>query len=167
MMRKLSFTASRSRGNRRGGNRFARWSVVALAGTVGGIILGNIAAGPLADQRAAATASFSGLSANPDAQNAQGESATPCLDCPDSYGVGARLSADRDQRMSDEFRELGAVDVDPPLPVDPIDDHRYGGRFPAPEPHEQGAAPSVDPITAAPPTNDGMPADAIPSPPAE
>lgn len=166
-MWKLSFTANRSDGNRRGGKWFARWSIVALTGTVGGIILGNIAAGPLTDERTAATASFSRLSANPDAQNARGEGAAPCLDCPDSYGVGARLRADRDQRMSDEFRELGAVDVDPPLPADPIDDYRYGGRFPDPEPREQGAAPSPDPIAAAPPITDGMPADAIPSPPAE
>lgn len=166
MMRKLSFTASRSRGNRRGGKRFARWSIVALAGTVGGIILGNIAAGPLADERAAATASFSRLSANPDAQSAPGEGAAPCLDCPDSYGVGARMRADRDQRMSDEFRELGAVDVDPPPPADPVDDYRYGGRFPDPEPREQVAAPSLEPIDAAPQITDGMPADA-PSPPAK
>ncbi len=167
MMRKLSFTVSRSRGNRPRGYRFARWSIAALAGIVGGTILGNIAAGPLADQRAAATASFSGLSANPDAQNPPGEGAAPCLDCPDSYGVGARLRADRDQRMSDEFRELGAVDVDPPLPADPIDDYRYGGRFPDPEPGERGAAPSLEPIDAASPTTDGTPADAIPPPPAE
>lgn len=122
--------------------------MVALAGTVAGGALGEMVTGPIAQHRAAASASFSHLSANPDALNAQGEGAAPCLDCPDSYGVAARLRADRDQRMSDEFRELGAVDVDPPPWSSPDDDaYRYGGRFPDPAPRP-AVAPAPEPEAA-------------------
>ncbi|MBK6414665.1 hypothetical protein [Sphingopyxis sp.] len=81
-------------------------------------------------------ATFSHLSANPDAAVGPAVIAAPCLDCRDSYGVAARLRADRENRMSDEFRELGAVDLDPPAPSEPDDGYRYGGRFPDPPPRE-------------------------------
>lgn len=118
------------------------------------MMLGEMVAGPILEKRVAATgsASFSHLSANPDAQMAQGTGAAPCLDCPDSYGVAARLRSDRDQRMSDEFRELGAVDdyVDPPMPTDPDDGYRYGGRFPDPAPRDaKTSAPDAQLATTA------------------
>ncbi|WP_439568207.1 hypothetical protein [Sphingopyxis sp.] len=145
--------------------RASRWSRVALAGTIAGMLLGEMVAGPLAEQRASAAASFSRLSANPDAQMAQGEGAAPCFDCPDSYGVAARLRAARDQRMSDEFRELGAVELDPPAPADPDDGYRYGGRFPDPPPREPKALDTPPAPAAAadetPPNTDALTPPAI------
>lgn len=165
MVPKLSFIATRSGKDRSRANRLARWSIVAIAGTISGVILGDIVAEPLAEKRAAATVSFSGLSANPDSQNAADGGAPPCLDCPDSYGVSAKLRADREQRMSNEFRDLGAVDIIPPRTADPIDDYKYGGRFPDPEPPTPIAAPPVDAIAAGPLTADEAPADTMRPPP--
>lgn len=160
MKRKLSFAASRSPGH-----RLVRWVFVALAGTIVGLMLGEMVARPMLEKRAAAAASFSRLSANPDAQMTPSAGAAPCLDCPDSYGVAIRLRSDREQRMSDEFRELGAVDVDPPVPADIDDGYRYGGRFPDPAPRATPApVPAANPVpgaedspateTSAPPTID-------------
>lgn len=131
MFRKLSFAASRATGK-----RLFRWSIVALIGIVGGGFLGEMVAAPLAGLRGGDTGSFSSLSANPNASVVEGQSGLPlpCLDCPDSYGVAAKLRSDREQRMSDEFRELGAVAVDPPSMTDVDDGYRYGGRFPDPPP---------------------------------
>src|SRR3546814_11865925 len=50
----------------------------------------------------------------------------------DLYGVAARLRAEREPRI-DAFRELGAVEIDAPLPPEPADNtYQYGGRFPDP-----------------------------------
>lgn len=139
MRKKLSYTASR-----RTGARLFRWSALALAGITGGALLGEMAAGTRLGKEMAGPASYSHLSANPDALVAQGSGAAPCLDCADSYGVAARLRARRDDRINDDaFRELGAVDVDPPIMADAADDYRYGGRFPDAEP--LAAVISVDP----------------------
>lgn len=115
------------------GARLLRWSALALVGVAGGAVLGEMAAGTrlgsvtLIEQ----PASFAHLSANPGALAPQGGGAVPCSDCADSYGVAVRLRAQRDQRISDAaFRELGAVDVDPPILIEAMDDYRYGGRFP-------------------------------------
>ena len=35
-----------------------------------------------------------------------------------------------DITRDDAFRELGEVDVDPPILTDAADDYQYGGRFP-------------------------------------
>lgn len=126
MARKLSFAPSRHTGA-----RFFRWSVLALAGVGSGMMLGEMASGTRQRADVGGPASYSHLSANPDALVAQGDAAAPCPDCVDSYGVAARLRADREDRMSDGFRALGAVDVE--IPPEPIDDgYRYGGRFPDP-----------------------------------
>jgi len=101
--------------------------MLALAGVGGGMMLGEMVAGTRLGAGVDEPASYSHLSANPDALVPQGEGAAPCPDCADSYGVAMRLRAHRDDRMSDEFRELGAVDLDPPLPADAGDDYRYGG----------------------------------------
>jgi hypothetical protein len=114
--------------------------MLALAGTVGGMMLGEAVVGNRTNGLSSEGSSYSRLSANPDALVPQGEAAPPCPDCADSYGAALRLRAHRDARMSDEFRELGAVDVDPPLPADPVDDYRFGGRFPDPEPDDQQVA---------------------------
>jgi hypothetical protein len=123
--------------------RLLRWSVLALAGVTAGAMLGEMVAGTRLGGETGGRASYSNLSANPDALVAQADGGIlPCPGCADSYGVALRLRADRDVRMSDEFRELGAVDVDPPIRADAHDDYRYGGRFPDPEPH--AAATSED-----------------------
>lgn len=112
--------------------RLFRWSMLALAGVVGGMMLGNMVAGSSAQRGAGEPASYSRLSANPDALVSQVENTAPCLGCADSYGVAVRLRAEREDRMSDEFRELGAVDDSPPYHDDLADDYRFGGRFPDP-----------------------------------
>jgi hypothetical protein len=119
--------------------RLFRWSIITLAGVAGGLALGEVATGSRSGSGRGEPASFSRLSANPAALMPQGKGASPCPDCPDSYGVAARLRAHRedragDDRMSDEFRELGAVDLDAPTRTYADDDYRYGGRFPDPPP---------------------------------
>ncbi|WP_431561669.1 hypothetical protein [Sphingopyxis sp.] len=110
-----------------------RWSAIALAGVTGGALLGEMATGTRLGGGSGEPASYSRLSANPDALAPQGGGAAPCLDCADSYGVAIRLRAHRDDQISDDaFRELGTVDVDPPILADASDDYRYGGRFPDP-----------------------------------
>lgn len=131
MARKLSFAASRH-----SGVRLFRWSALALAGVTSGMLLGEMAAGPRLGSGIGEPATYSHLSANPDAAAPPAGGAAPCLDCRDSYGVAARLRAERESRMSDEFRELGAVDVDPPMSDESDDGYRYGGRFPDPPPRE-------------------------------
>ena len=153
-MAKIGYSsANRSRGAR----RLLRWSLLALAGVGSGILLGELAAGGRAKGLHDALPSYSRLSANPDAMVPQGEAAPPCLACPDSYGISARLRAQRSDRMSDEFRELGAVGVDLPAPSAAEADYRYGGRFPDPDPQNLRTAQPVEPVTAE------QPADSIPS----
>lgn len=160
MARKLSFAASR-----RTGARLFRWSALALAGVAGGLLLGEMAAGTRLGGRTDGPASYSHLSGNPDALAPQGGGAPPCLDCADSYGVALRLRAHRDDRMRDDaFRELGAVDVDPPMLADADDDYRYGGRFPDPEP--AAAVTGEDPhatIARSDPSSPGMNAVPVPA----
>ena len=134
MATKLSFAASRHRGV-----RLFRWSAVVFAGVGGGMLLGEMAVGTRLGGGIGEPATYSHLSANPDAAAPPAGGAAPCLDCRDSYGVAARLRADRESRMSDEFRKLGAVDVNPPAPGEPDDGYRYGGRFPDPPPREESS----------------------------
>ena len=96
--------------------------------------LGEMAVGTRLGDGARDSASYSRLSANPDALVPGGDAPSPaCPGCADSYGVAARLRAERDDRMSDEFRALGAVDAEHMLAPEPTDDgYRYGGRFPDP-----------------------------------
>lgn len=152
MVRKFSFAASRS-----GGKQLFRWSIIALAGTIGGMIIGEMVAEPLTKQRIGASAPFSDLSANPDAAEVHSGGILPCPDCRDSYGVAAQMRGDRENRMSGEFRELGAVDVVSTVPAEPDDDYRYGGRFPDPptrEPVERspGALLADTSVTGEPPS---------------
>ncbi len=146
MARKLSFVASR-----RGGELLLRLLLLALAGALAGVLLGDKSAEPLAAARIGDDpASYAQYSANPDARVPQGETAAPCFACPDSYGVAARLRVERESRMENAFRELGAVDLDAPLPdervpepaPEPADDgYQYGGRFPDPGPRLETLAP--------------------------
>ena len=136
MAKKLSFAA-----NRPERAWLLRWSLLAFVGIIGGIWLGEMAAGSRPRGGSSDVASFSRLSANPDALVAESDGTDPCLDCADSYGVAKRLRANSDDRMSDEFRALGEIKTDAPTPADPQDDYRYGGRFPDPEPQ---MAPTID-----------------------
>lgn len=120
--------------------RLFRWSVLALTGVIGGMMLGEMAVGTsLLGRAIGEPVTYSHLSANPGALAPQGDGAVPCPDCLDTYGVAVRLRAHREERMSDQFRALGAVDPDPIMPVDSDDDYRFGGRFPDPEPPAVGA----------------------------
>src|SRR3546814_16211556 len=72
----------------------------------------------------------------------QGAPAAPCFVFPDSYGVAARLRAERESRMASAFRDLGAIEIDAPLPDEPApepadDGYRYGGRFSDPAPSNE------------------------------
>jgi hypothetical protein len=142
--KKLSFAVSRHIGA-----RLLRWSLLALAGAAGGIALGDMAAGSRLARGPGEPASYSHLTANPGALTARGGNAAPCPDCADSYGVAMRLRASRDDRMSDEFRELGAVEADSSPSYDVRDDYRYGGRFPDPEPSVAAASSGPQIITRA------------------
>lgn len=124
-------------------------------------MLGDMAASTRLSSGGDDPAHYSRLSANPDALVRQGESASACLGCADSYGAAMRLRAHQDRltngRMSDEFRELGAVDVDPPMAAkyaEPADDYRYGGRFPDLDPPARGGAAPTANVTAAAPDSD-------------
>lgn len=131
MARKLSVVASRH-----SGVRLFRWSALALTGVAGGMLLGEMTVGTRSGGGIGEPATYSHLSANPDAAAPPAGGAAPCFDCRDSYGVAARLRADRESRMSDEFRDLGAVDVNPSAIGEPDDGYRYGGRFPDRPPRE-------------------------------
>src|SRR3990167_1635048 len=144
MAKKLSVPA-----NRRERAPLLRWSLLALVGVTGGILLGEIAAGSRPHGGPGDSASFSRLSANPDALVEESDETDPCLDCADSYGVAMRLRANSDDRMSDEFRALGEIKTDEPTPADPQDDYRYGGRFPAREPQMAPTIGAPDVIVAA------------------
>lgn len=107
----------------------ARWLLLALAGIILGLALGRLATGSSRPGPLTESIPFSSLSANPDAAVPPTSRAEPCRGCPDSYGVAARMRASREKRMTQEFRELGYVEVDVSAPEE-ADGYRYGGRFP-------------------------------------
>lgn len=111
-----------------------RLLLLVLAGLCGGMLLGNLATGSGRPGTLSDGQPFSSLSSNPDAALPPPAGADPCLGCPDSYGVAARMRADREERMAGTFRELGHVDPDRKAPDDETDVYRYGGRFPDPAP---------------------------------
>lgn len=109
-------------------------------GVLCGALLGNMAAGKrLSRDTADIPMSYTALSANPDAAATPLIEPAPCRACPDSYGVAARLRADREQRADSAFRALGAVEP-------AIDDahaeenYRYGGSFPILAPRSSASA---------------------------
>ena len=130
MARKRKHAASRDVVER----RLVFGIALAVAGLAAGSALGMLVVGGGLSGGVAEGPSFADLSANPDALVADGGVSTaPCLDCADSYGVGGRLRAEHDRRMSEPFRKLGAVDMDTPMPTEGADDdYQYGGRFPDP-----------------------------------
>lgn len=146
-----------------------RWLLLALAGVVGGMMLGEMTASTRLGGATDEPGTYAHFSANPDALVPQGEIAPDCIGCADSYGAAMRLRAHRDDRMGDEFRELGAVEVDPPTPTEPADDYRYGGRFPDPEPPARRAAVTPAVAIAVPAALDSSvpSADETPLPPPE
>ena len=114
------------------GHRLAFGLIVVVAGRGAGALLAFIVIGQGLSGKGAGSASFADLSANPKAAVADATSSPPCLECADSYGVGARLRAERESRLSEPFRRLGEVNegAAPSPPEGTDDDYRYGGRFP-------------------------------------
>lgn len=138
--------------------RLFRWSLVALAGAIGGMVLGEMAIEPDRGGTIAEPATYSHLSANPGAlPPASDGGAVPCPDCLDSYGVAARLRADREDRMSEPFRALGEVDPDPAPPDNTGDAYRFGGRFPEPPTLARGEEMSSRPVSDVPFDENGKP----------
>lgn len=138
-----------------------RWTfglILLVAGLGGGGLLGTLVVGSGLGGRHSGEPNFAGLTSNPHALVADtGASAAPCTDCADSYGVGIRLREAHDRRMSEPFRELGAVDVDLAAPPEPSDDYRYGGRFADPAPPRPAAVPAMV-LPVAPPEASSLPA---------
>lgn len=118
--------------------------VLTTVGLVGGSVLGNLVVGGGLSGMANDPQSFAALSANPDAVAPDAAAQSACIGCADSYGVGARMRAMRDDRMDASFRELGVVQLDAGL-ADPDGDYEYGGRYPDPEP-----IPMTSPVALAP-----------------
>lgn len=139
MARRKYVVSSRDRGH-----RLVRWLLLIVAGLGGGLLLGEMAAENLHSVAARVGAPYSGLSANPEASRPAALSQDACLNCPDSYGAAARMRADRDARMDDAFRELGAVDAGASPFHESADEYRYGGRYPDPAPSASEAAMLAD-----------------------
>lgn len=144
MARKRKSAASRDASMR----RLMLASVLAAAGLGTGALLGVLAVGDGLRGGGSEAPSFAGLSSNPDALVSSADASTiPCPDCADSYGVGRRLREEHDRRMSEPFRELGAVDIDAPAPrLKADDEYRYGGRFPDPAPVPGGGPVPAMPV---------------------
>lgn len=139
-MKKLSY-----RTTRKVESALFRGVLLVGVGVLCGALLGNMAAGKRLNRDTAdIPMSYTALSANPDAAATPLIEPAPCRACPDSYGVAARLRADREQRADGAFRALGAVEP-------AIDDaharaeenYRYGGSFPnlAPRPSASAVEP--------------------------
>ena len=125
MARRKNAISSRDRGR-----RLLRWLLLVVAGLGSGMLLGETTTQNLRGVTTGNGASYSGLSANPDASRPVAIPQDTCLDCPDNYGVATRMRAARNTRMDDAFRELGAVDTAMSPVRETIDEYRYGGRFP-------------------------------------
>jgi hypothetical protein len=104
------------------------WLAIAGTGVVGGLLLGQLATGGVGSDRGG-MASYAELTGNPNALAVESQAAEPCYDCTDGSGYGTAMQSRfaREGRMADEFRELGAVEID--YASEPADDYRYGGRF--------------------------------------
>jgi hypothetical protein len=104
------------------------WLAIAGTGVVGGLLLGQLAIGGLGSDEGG-MASYAELTGNPNALAVESQAVEPCYDCADGSGYGTAMQSRfaREGRMADEFRELGAVEID--YASEPTDDYRYGGRF--------------------------------------
>lgn len=104
------------------------WLAIAGTGVVGGLLLGHIATGGMGSDDGG-VASYAELSGNPDALAVESHAVDPCYDCADGsgYGTGVQSRFAREGRMTEEFRGLGAVEID--YAPEPNDDYTYGGRF--------------------------------------
>lgn len=117
-----------------------RWLLLALAGAIAGMMLGELVAGGRIDESrddiVRDGGGYAGLSANPDAMVADRTVAPACRDCADSYGAAARLRARRAERADAALRAADPIETEesPPPPSESADDYRYGGRFPDTEP---------------------------------
>lgn len=123
-MKKLSYQTTRKIEG-----TLLRATLLVGIGVLAGALLGNMAAGKRLASPAESSASFTALSANPDAAAAPTTDDEPCHGCPDSYGVAARLRAERERRADEAFRAPDAMEPDVDAP-DAEGDYRYGGGFP-------------------------------------
>ncbi|MGL3822575.1 hypothetical protein [Sphingopyxis sp. R3-92] len=140
MARRKNAISSRDRGQR------LLWSLLlVVAGLGGGMLLGEMTTQNLRGVTAGDGASYSGLSANPDASRPVTMPQDTCLDCPYNYGVAAQMRAARNTRMNDAFRELGAVDAAASPVRETTDEYRYGGRFPDADLSASEVATSAEP----------------------
>ena len=128
-----------------------RGLLLACTGVAVGVLIGNVVAGSRLSSASVVPAPYARLSANPDAAAAPSIDADPCVGCPDSYGVAARLRAERENRMDKAFRALGSVESDAAASHDE-DDYRYGGGFPNLPPRT--TEPAVSRPDTAPDTSD-------------
>jgi hypothetical protein len=113
------------------GSLLLRGLLLALVGAIVGALIGRYVTASRLDSAAPATRPYSQMSANPAAAETPTATGISCPDCPDSYGVAARLRAERGNRTANRFRALGTIDIDA-APAELQDDYRYGGRFPDP-----------------------------------
>lgn len=154
-MRKYSYSATR-----RVEVIVLRLLLLALVGTICGALLGEMVAGQRLSSGSSEPAAYSRLSANPDAAATPAIGADACIGCPDSYGVAARLRAERRDRMDGAFRALGSAE--PEVAADDIDDgYRYGGSFPGSEPRSRYM--EMEPLDAVPTNVPPQEDQAIPS----
>lgn len=115
-----------------------RWLLLALAGAIAGMMLGELVAGgriESRDEMVRENSGYAGFSANPDAMVADAAAAPVCRDCADSYGAAARLRARRAERADAALREAEPIDREAAQPSpEPADDYRHGEGFPDVEP---------------------------------
>jgi len=171
MARKRNPTASRDTGL----HRLLLGLTLCGAGIAGGFLLGSLAVGTGLGSAYEREASYAELSANPNASSADSVAPLTCLDCPDSYGVAARLRTIRDERSDDAFRELGAVELEYSPARETEDDYRYGGRFPEADLPEPDGPPAEAAQTDSVPTSlpidhpdtEDAPPDSFPPPAAD
>lgn len=137
--------------------------LLAGAGAIGGMFLGEFVVGESLHGSIPASASYADLSSNPDAIGADGLPSSSCQGCADGYRPATRAFA---AGRSDDFDafdppEAAAIDYASPAPDD--DGYRYGGTF-------ADAAPPLSADATEREVGDSrllvLPADAVPDAPA-
>lgn len=136
------------------------WLAIAGTGVAGGLLLGQLATGGVGSDDGG-VASYADLTGNPNALAVEAQAAEPCYDCGNGSGYGSTMQSRfaREGRMADEFRELGAVEID--YASEPTDDYRYGGRF-----DDADVAPPIvmqSPVAVLPAVSQAEPAAPLPT----
>lgn len=117
-----------------------------------GALLGKMVVGDRLRIAGSDIRSFASLSANPDAATPDSVAGTICDNCPDSFGIGARLGRERAEQ--DYAYPYAPVTLGGPssgssqaiADVPPVDDgYQYGGRFPD-TPEKAATHPHIQPV---------------------